>query len=297
MKKIFSLLFLSIGILFLGAENFKILGREYNTNFSSEYVSVKLYDDATIDFEHYTGAHLKDTYVVTRKNGLLFIELGNALPGKHTDRNIYYDETKSILILAGKNAGTNGEYVNTYLLGYSPLCTPKPLIENTSRNFLEGSYRIYKDATSYLIEKKKSYPVENLCSYDIDTPWVENVPGYGIGEGFTIENTWDDIYTTLLIMNGYISYEKPYLYEQNGRIKKIRVTGLKSGKSQILTVLDTPHPQTVDISFITEAEDLRVTIEDIYPGVKYEDTCLQYLVTWNKTVIPYENQIDFSKGK
>ena len=92
-------------------------------------------------------------------------------------------------------------------------------------------------------------------------------------------------------MNGYISYEKPYLYKQNNRIKKIKVTGLKSGKTKVLDVLDTPHPQTVDISFIKEPEDIRVEIADVYKGSKYDDTCLHYCITYDMEVIPYEDCI------
>ncbi len=152
---------------------------------------------------------------------------------------------------------------------------------------------LYKDCSSYLIEKSKSYPVENLRKLALDSPWVEGVPGDGIGEGFTIEGQRysKPLGPYLFIMNGYISYDKPYLYKQNGRIKKIKVTGLKSGKSKILDVLDTPHPQTVDISFITEPEDIRVQIEEVYKGTKYDDTCINYLITYDKPVIPYESTI------
>ena len=95
-----------------------------------------------------------------------------------------------------------------------------------------------------------------------------------------------------MIMNGYISYDKPYLYKQNGRVKKIKVTGVKSRKSKILDILDTPHPQTVDISFLVASEDVRIEIADIYKGSKYEDTCLHYCITYDDEVIPYENSIE-----
>ena len=158
---------------------------------------------------------------------------------------------------------------------------------------LEERGSLYKDCSSYLIEKTKSYPVENLRKLAIDSPWVEGVPGDGIGEGFTIEGERysKPLGPYLLIMNGYISYDKPYLYKQNGRVKKIKVTGLKSGKSKILDVLDTPHPQTVDISFITEPEDIRIQIADVYKGTKYDDTCINYLINYEDSVIPYESTI------
>ncbi|EMB24899.1 hypothetical protein HMPREF9723_00130 [Treponema denticola OTK] len=46
-----------------------------------------------------------------------------------------------------------------------------------------------------------------------DTPWVEGVAGWGIGESFVIK-TWkssDDKY--ILLMNGYISASNPKLYQ------------------------------------------------------------------------------------
>ena len=90
-------------------------------------------------------------------------------------------------------------------------------------------------------------------------------------------------------MNGYISFDKPYLYEQNSRVKQIRITGLESNKSEILTVLDTPHPQTVDISFLDDTEGFSVEIVDIYKGKKYADTCIQYLVPYEYEIIPFDS--------
>ena len=92
----------------------------------------------------------------------------------------------------------------------------------------------------------------------------------------------------LLIINGYISFQKPYLYEQNARIKKIKITGLQSNRTEILEVLDTPHPQSVDISFLNDTEGFSVEIVDVYPGTKYEDTCIHYLTPYESLVIPYE---------
>lgn len=151
------------------------------------------------------------------------------------------------------------------------------------RIFERTYWNIY-DCSSFLVERTTSYPVKNLTSRNDSTPWVEGVPGVGIGEGFTIERDIDRSY--LLIMNGYISYNKPYLYKQNARVKKIRVTGTKSGISRVLDVIDTPNPQTVGITFLDENDDARVTIEDVYPGTKYEDTCISLCVTYRYKVVP-----------
>ena len=222
--------------------------------------------------------------------GLPFIELSDNLPSEVANWNDFNENSNiktnnEILFLAFK--GKNIQMF-AFTEGYRQDRTPL-----TFTRFDEwGS--IYKNCSSYLKEKTKVYPVENLRKLVVDTPWVEGVKGDGIGEGFTIEgNQYNKpLGPYLFIINGYISYEKPYLYKQNNRIKKIKVTGIKSKKSKILDVLDTPHPQTVDISFITEPEDIRIEIEDVYKGTKYDDTCLHYCITFDEAVIPYENSID-----
>lgn len=222
--------------------------------------------------------------------GMPFMELSENMPKEIAEWDIYEKNKETIqtnnriLFLACKR----NSYVTMFAFtkGYSMQFRPV-----TSTRYDEfGS--LYKDCSSFLIEKSKSYPVENLRKLTVDTPWIENAKGDGIGEGFTIiSNSSQPLGSYLLIINGYISYEKPYLYEQNGRIKKIKVTGLNSGKSKILNILDTPHPQTVDISFITESEDIRVEIVDIYKGSKYDDTCIHYCITFNEEVVPYEDSI------
>ena len=145
----------------------------------------------------------------------------------------------------------------------------------------------YVNQSSFLVEGVTKYSVENLAILNSNTPWVEGVDGYGIGEGFTVDfKLKTDKY--LLIINGYISFQKPYLYEQNARIKKIKITGLQSNKTAVLDVLDTPHPQSVDISFLNDTEGFSVEIVEVFPGTKYEDTCIHYLVPYDSLVIPYE---------
>lgn len=222
-------------------------------------------------------------------DGMPFIKLSEKFPKELTEFYIYKNQTNivtddKILILAGKSEEDKYPILLATTTGFYKRypCTETVISEQV---------RNYKDCSSYLIEKNKDYPVKNLNILAADFPWVEGVPGDGIGEGFTIENSWGEIYPYLLIMNGYISYEKPYLYKQNGRVKKIKIRGLKSGKSEILDVLDTPHLQTVDISFITEPEDIRIEIEDVYKGTKYDDTCIHYMITYFEKVVPYENSI------
>ena len=228
-------------------------------------------------------------FTIIHIDGLLFFKLHERFPKEVTEEYLYNNKKDVLtddkfLILAGKTTKSKNVIFLATTTGFDKNypCTESIISEKV---------QAYKDCSSFLVEKNKEYHVSNLQEQAVDTPWVEAADGSGIGEGFTLVNEWNKKYPYLLIMNGYISYEKPYLYKQNNRVKKIKVTGLKSGKSKVLDVLDTPHPQTVDISFITEPEDIRVEIADVYKGTKYDDTCLHFCVTYDDEVIPYENSV------
>ena len=236
------------------------------------------------EIENFTDTEQKISFI--NKNGIDYIQLSKKFPKEFTSQYIYGDskdiETdEKILFLAGKT-----EKLGTFLYAYTKGFDTSSFTNNRTD---ELYYCLYKDASSCLTENGKEYSLKNLRDRRLETPWVEGVPGDGIGEGFTLTFNGGSVDPTLLLMNGYISFDKPYLYEQNNRIKKIKVKGLTSGKEKILDVIDTPHPQTVDISFITEMEDIRVEIAEVYKGTKYDDTCLQYCSTFMETVIPYKS--------
>ena len=219
------------------------------------------------EIENFTDTEQKISFI--NKNGIDYIQLSKKFPKELTSQYIYGDskdiETdEKILFLAGKT-----EALGTFLYAYTKGFDISSFTKNRTD---ELYYCLYKDASSCLTENGKEYSLKNLRDRRLETPWVEGVPGDGIGEGFTLTFNGGSVDPTLLLMNGYISFDKPYLYEQNNRIKKIKVKGLTSGKEKILDVIDTPHPQTVDISFITEMEDIRIEIAEVYKGTKYDDT-------------------------
>ena len=218
------------------------------------------------------------TYDYYWNDGLPFVKITS---GPIPYYNHRYD---TMLLLSGTQIGN--DRMDNIAFGWTvPVNEEKTrLVLNEHPRIFERTYWNIYDCSSFLVERTTSYPVKNLTSRNDSTPWVEGVPGVGIGEGFTIERDIDRSY--LLIMNGYISYNKPYLYKQNARVKKIRVTGTKSGISRVLDVIDTPNPQTVDITSLDENDDARVTIEDVYPGTKYEDTCISLCVTYRYKVVP-----------
>lgn len=273
----------------LFCQNFKLNDR-YSFQEISLLECMTITDDEVLF--NYEESNKSDTvlkYTITHFYGMPFIELSEKMPSEVAywmdyEKNNAIETSNKIMFLVfqGKQ-----KVMFAFTKGFRQDRVPL-----TFTRFDEWG-NLYDNCSSYLIERNKSYPVENLSKLVVDTPWVEGVKGDGIGEGFTIQGKQFDkpLGPYLMLINGYISYEKPYLYKQNNRIKKIKVTGLKSGNSRILDVLDTPHPQTVDISFITQPEDIRIEIADVYKGTKYDDTCLHYCFAYDEEVIPYENSI------
>ena len=140
-------------------------------------------------------------------------------------------------------------------------------------------------ATSALTEKGYTYSASNLCSSKIGSPWVEGVKGSGIGEKITIINTkeqlppWQESFSggALIIFNGFISYEKPYLYEYNNRVKEIKVYTSKDDYSFIVKLEDTPNPQIIFLP--CDAADTILEIISVYKGTRFDDTCIETIAS------------------
>ena len=309
-KKHIIILFLILFFSVLFAGNFVFEKVHVSVDMLSSIISMEIKSDKVIyktessveDSNKEKINALKKVY----RNGLLFFVLSEKLPDINIQENQRIASTNDMLVLAGKikkeRLNSSGIFSDGEILLFAETASfeslPWNFITPPRDNFDVLIRRDFIDCSSFLKEKNKEYKIENLCKSKPGTPWVEGVPGDGIGEGFTIcnsdidpERPYENVFPYLLIMNGYISYSKPYLYKQNNRVKKIKVTGIKSGKSKVLNVLDTPHPQTVDISFITEPEDIRVEIADVYKGTKYDDTCINFCITFSDKVIPYEDKI------
>ena len=266
---------------------FSLDGR-YNCTVSSGLARIDILNDTLTYIHNEEKPDTEQKISFINKNGIDYIQLSKKFPKELTTDYIYGDskdiETDDkILFLAGKRENSKNVFF-PYTKGFS---------EFQTFFWVGGDFENYictfKDCSSSFVEEGKDYSIDNLHKLDLETPWVEGVPGDGIGEGFTISFWNQEVLPTLVLMNGYISFDKPYLYEQNNRIKKIKVKGLTSGKEKILDVIDTPHPQTVDISFITDKEDIRVEIAEVYKGTKYDDTCLQYCNAYLETIIPYKS--------
>jgi hypothetical protein len=142
-------------------------------------------------------------------------------------------------------------------------------------------------ATSELIENNFIYKVENVLDIKTLIPWVEGVQGNGVGQKIKI--TLDDknmstgsgdrfIYFGLAISNGFVDYNRPYLYQYNNRIKKLRVSRTQYDYKDI-DLEDTPQIQMFHfLDYTTASKSIEMEILEIYPGERWDDTCINMII-------------------
>ena len=124
-------------------------------------------------------------------------------------------------------------------------------------------------ATSELREGSKVYTVQNLSNFKLDSPWCEASEDYGIGEKIRLSINARN----LIIISGYVSAKKPYLFENNSRPKIITISFLKSKIQKEFELKDSPNPQIINLDGLYN-EEIEIVIKDVYLGKKYKDTCI-----------------------
>lgn len=255
MKRTIIFIIIAIGCFFAYAEEKKVYnGVDKHTFktviFNSEF-SVSFYDDSTS--ECYDIWNQSFTYRII------------------TDGKFYS------LVLENKN-------VNKTLLALkSDYCLILYDAENSDCCFLGMAIRTNQvetvyfphniKATSELEENNIRYEAENITNAKQDSPWSEGVPGEGIGQALS----FDVNASSLIIVIGYISSMKKYLYEANSRPKKITINFINLNKRMSYNLMDTPNPQLIDLE-TTYSGTIEIIIEEVYEGVKYKDTCINSII-------------------
>lgn len=126
--------------------------------------------------------------------------------------------------------------------------------------------------SSFLKEGNNEYSGANLSKTSLWAPWVENSKAYGIGEEIEISPLYS---MRIWLSNGFVSYEKPYLYKANGRVKCIEVEDQTNHITYQVELRDTPCPQVIELKKQTDNVILRII--DVYEGETWEDTAINFL--------------------
>lgn len=148
--------------------------------------------------------------------------------------------------------------------------------KNTSMPCMRG-FKVIK-ADSFLVEKLKN---GSELNYLPDYTWISYIPWATRGDSdkkrIFLEPNSTITYNTIVIANGFICFDKPYLYEQNSRAKKIRITW--DNQSKDFELQDTPNFQTIVLSDKDEKYDGTIQLEilEVYNGTKYSDVVISGL--------------------
>ena len=117
----------------------------------------------------------------------------------------------------------------------------------------------------------------------LETAWVEGVAGPGAGE-------WIELRFPGTIEIHSISIDVGYdrdadIFAKNNRIKKVTLI-FSSGEGVELDLADQRGMQTIPLVRAPgpniETTFVRVVIDEVYPGSKYDDTCLAEIEVWGK---------------
>lgn len=131
-------------------------------------------------------------------------------------------------------------------------------------------------ASSYLTEVNTTYEPEHLQQKD-GLPWASG-NGKGLGEKISIKEFENKNPTVLRIINGYQDKNHPDYYKNNSRVKKIKITNTDTKKSKTIKVKDRKEEQLFQIDDLGPGQNYDIEILAVYPGKKYDDLCIQYLV-------------------
>ncbi len=187
--------------------------------------------------------------------------------------------------------GCTYEYTGTWDYQF-----PKPVVDRFDNGevqdfgfeeikFQSGSeYYSVASATSYLDPiGTNAYHPNNVTIANRQSAWAEGVEGLGIGESIELRQMYmgpgaDTLsITRFCVVNGYAKNKD--IWEKNGRVKELKVY-FGDAYMGTITLEDCMEPQYIDVSAVNMTVNngreavFRFEIADVYPGTKYEDTCL-----------------------
>ncbi|WP_053227961.1 NADase-type glycan-binding domain-containing protein [Spirochaeta cellobiosiphila] len=264
MKNRVLLIFSILIINFLYSEDFDGLTFVDNTfkpilqksiSFNNGELEYKIDNDGEID-------KWTEPYRIDRSSGLTYILIGK--------------NSKKWLCL----------FSDSYIIMYDSDSKPFFLGNNIEKNYLSDSLSFgekYFRSTSYLSEETKKGKIEysstNLGINSLPSPWVEGVPGNGIGEKIYIDVKKTEDYSEkyIVLSNGYVSYSRSDLFRKNNRIKKIRLQDIESGNYRDINIKDTSDFCIIPLYDIIRSDGVIIEILDVYPGTQYNDTCINFI--------------------
>lgn len=87
---------------------------------------------------------------------------------------------------------------------------------------------------------------------------------------------------TIYVMNGFVDSKREDLFLKNSRVKKIKLTNIKTGSWKVVGLYgDGAALSQIDVrslAFTEEANILEIEMLEVYSGTKYNDLCIQAII-------------------
>jgi hypothetical protein len=116
-------------------------------------------------------------------------------------------------------------------------------------------------------------------------PWAEGAEGPGIGQWIQLDFPGELELNRLIIHNGYGYSDE--IYRANNRVKRATLL-FSNGESVTIDLADTPEPQEIVLARAPgpniETFFVRLIIEEVYPGTRYDDTCLGEVAVFGRVL-------------
>lgn len=127
-------------------------------------------------------------------------------------------------------------------------------------------------ATSELAEANMVHSASRIMDGDKNTAWVEGADGQGYGQAIRLDFNNVYLVSGIRIRAGYQKNDD--IYYKNSRPKEISVE-YSDGTSEIFRLEDAGQTeQILMLPHPVETSMVNIIIESVYPGGKYEDTCI-----------------------
>ena len=130
--------------------------------------------------------------------------------------------------------------------------------------------------------KVHNYGPENLATPGSQVPWAEGVAGHGIGEWVELTAVKPSPLLAIGILPGFATSGREDLFAANGRPSKVEI--LLNGEHRFVAALgDRAKVQLIPIiGYAKPVSTIRITIREVYPGTRYEDTCIMSVSLYDR---------------
>ncbi|MBR0126551.1 MAG: hypothetical protein IJM03_14500, partial [Treponema sp.] len=149
--------------------------------------------------------------------------------------------------------------------------------------------------SEWLSGRKIIYDALNAFDDKLDTVWVEDKSHSGIGEKLTVVFYEPIKIDEIRIINGFAHKD---LYKKNNRVKTLNIACLHSdiGPAADYTLEDNCEDfQSIHLKETATVDALVFTIQDVYRGTKYNDTCIDEIRFYYKGSIVENKNVETLK--